>query len=69
MRNTEPSEAAMLAELERLADTSPHLMVDLGFRETRTGPPGVTTWRRGFLRVVRDPGTGARHHAFRVPRV
>ncbi|WP_144435429.1 hypothetical protein [Roseovarius atlanticus] len=67
VRNPDPADGKMLADLERLADISPHLLADLGFEDTRTGPSGVVTWRRGPLRVVRHTGAGARHHAFRVP--
>lgn len=68
VRNPDPTDQMMLADLERLADISPHLLADLGFEEIRTGPSGITSWRRGSLRVVRHTGPEARHHAFRLPR-
>ncbi|WP_428517072.1 hypothetical protein [Roseovarius sp.] len=67
VRNPDPADPVMLADLERLADISPHLLADLGFEDIRTGPSGITSWRRGRLRVVRHTGPDARHHAFRVP--
>lgn len=67
VRNPDPTDGMMLADLERLADISQHLLADLGFEEIRTGPSGITSWRRGSLRVVRHTGPDARHHAFRVP--
>ncbi|QFT81501.1 hypothetical protein FIU89_12830 [Roseovarius sp. THAF27] len=68
VRNPDPADPVMLADLERLADISPHLLADLGFEAIRTDPSGITSWRRGSLRVVRHTGPDARHHAFRVPR-
>ena len=42
VRNPDPTDPVMLADLERLADISPHLLADLGFEDIRTGPSGVT---------------------------
>lgn len=41
------------AEIARLAETSPHLLADIGFRPCPFGSrPGHTVWRRGALRVT-----------------
>lgn len=56
------------AEIERLAETSPHLLRDIGFRQETSAPDQVTTWRRGGLRVERRHIPGAAYRAFREPR-
>lgn len=74
-RSTQP--ARVLHDLQRLAETSPHLMPDLGFVEDRRRRgTGIRVWRRGVyvvtLRIgaaraeasVSDaPGPAPRHEA------
>jgi len=45
------AEDRMMADLRRLAETSPHLLEDIGFRRTRCRVTGRVVWTRLGLRL------------------
>lgn len=49
--NYENGEAQFERDLERLAETAPHVLDDMGFHREMDGPR-TTVWRRGALTVI-----------------